>query len=126
MKRIVAATAASLIAVSVVGCASDADVVSANISKAADQFQIDRRIVFLNVRHSKYELVIEGKCNINDDGKQLEVTCKTGPNDYQKHFLGKAGDMTYFVFQMKSANVSKDQYKVIFKPESIVPDVDRG
>jgi hypothetical protein len=107
------------------GCASDADVVSENISKAADQFEIARRVVFVNGITDKYLLSIEGLCNISDDGNQLEVVCKTAGGEYKKHFLGLSDNVTYFVEQLESANVSADHYRVIFKPEVIVPDVDR-
>lgn len=107
------------------GCSTDADVVSENISKEADQFNIARRIVFVNGITDKYLLSIEGRCNINDDGNQLEVVCKTAGGEYKKHFLGLSDNVTYFVEQLEAASVSADQYKVIFKPETIVPDVDR-
>lgn len=107
------------------GCASDADVVSENISKAADQFEIVRRVVFVNGITDKYLLSIEGRCNIKDDGNQLEVVCKTAGGEYKKHFLGLSDNVTYFVEQLEPASVSADHYRVIFKPEVIVPDVDR-
>ncbi|WP_194819518.1 beta-sandwich lipoprotein [Nocardia sp. XZ_19_385] len=107
------------------GCSSDADVVSENLSKAADQFEIARRVVFVNGITDKYLLSIEGRCNIKDDGNQLEVVCKTAGGEYKKHFLGLSDNVTYFVEQLEPANVSADHYRVIFKPEVIVPDVDR-
>ena len=42
------------------GCSSDATIASQNISKAADMFEIDRRIVFLNGITDTYLLSIEG------------------------------------------------------------------
>lgn len=105
------------------GC-TDADIASSNLSKAADMFQIDRRIVFYNGITGEYMLSMEGKCSINDQRTQLEVTCKTGPDEYKKHFLGLSDNVTYFAEQVASANVSAYHYKVIFKPQAIVPDVD--
>lgn len=55
---------------------------------------------------------------------QLEVTCKTGPETYKKHFLGLSQNVTYFAEQLESAQVDVYHYKVIFKPEAIIPDVD--
>ncbi|MGW5313822.1 beta-sandwich lipoprotein [Nocardia thailandica] len=108
----------------VTGCASDADVVSKNLSKESDQFRIDRRVVFFNGITDKYLLSIEGKCSIKDENDQLEVTCKTGNDEYKKHFLGLSDNVSYFVEQLEGANVSPYHYKVIFKPETIVPDID--
>lgn len=69
-------------------------------------------------------LTIEGRCSIEDQNAQLEVTCKTGQNEFKKHFLGLSDNVTYFVEQLENVNVSVYNYKVIFKPESIIPDVD--
>jgi len=44
----------------VMGCASDADVASYNLSKAADNFEVPRRIIFYNGITGEYMLVIEG------------------------------------------------------------------
>lgn len=105
------------------GCSSDADVASENISKDADNFKVLRRIVAINGITDKYLLSVEGFCNINDEKTQLEITCKL-PDGFKKHFVGLSDNTTYFVEQMESANVSVDHYKVIFKPETIVPDID--
>lgn len=112
--------------VGVAACVPDAEVASYNISKAADMFEIDRRIVFYNGITDAYILTIEGRCSIEKDAAdvQLEVTCKVGPNDYKKHFLGVSDNVTYFVEQLESADVSVYHYRVIFKPQSILPDVD--
>lgn len=125
-KRLVAAAVAlSAGVIALTGCASDADVVSENLSKESDQFKIDRRVVFFNGITDKYLLSIEGKCSIKDESNQLEVTCKTGEDEYKKHFLGLSDNVSYFVEQLEGAAVSPYHYKVIFKPETIIPDVDR-
>lgn len=106
------------------GCDTDANVASRNISKAADMFEIDRRIIFYNGINGEYMLSMEGRCSINDQGNQLEVTCKTGPSEFKKHFLGLSDNVTYFAEQIESAGVSAYRYRVIFKPESILPNID--
>lgn len=106
------------------GCASDADVAPHNISKSADMFEIERRVVFYNGINGEYLLTIEGRCSIKDQGNQLEVTCKTGQTEYKKHFLGLSDNVTYFAEQVASAGVDVYRYRVIFKPEAIIPDVD--
>lgn len=127
MKRIIAAIA--LAAVALTACSTDADVASENLSKAADQFEIERRIVFYNGITDSYMLTIEGLCSIEDEGTQLEVVCKVpteiDANGFKKHFLGLSDNVTYFVEQLEPANVSTTRYRVIFKPEVIVPNVDR-
>lgn len=118
----------ALFLVAVTGCnpfRSDADVVSENVSKAADQFEVPRRIVFYNGITGDYMLTIEGYCSLGnyDPTHQLSVTCKVG-DGFKKHFLGLSDNVTYFVEQLTAANVSKDHYRVIFKPTVIVPDID--
>ena len=122
MKRIVALI--GLAGLALVGCSTDADVASHNLSRAAEMFQIERRVVFFNGITDSYLLSIEGRCSIEDQGNQLEVTCKIGPEQFKKHFLGLSDNVSYFVEQLDTVNVDTYRYKVIFKPESIVPDVD--
>ena len=113
-------------ALALAGCSSDADVASRNLSKAADQFEIERRIVFYNGITDDYMLTIEGRCSLgnNDDHLNRSVTCKTGPDEYKKHFLGLSDNVTYFAEQIQEAETSAYRYRVIFKPESLIPNVD--
>lgn len=123
-KKLIASVVACLLA-GVAGC-TDADIASTNLSKAADYFEIDRRIVFYNGITGGYMLTIEGRCSLGnaDPSRQLTVTCKTGPSAYKKHFLGLSDNVTYFVEQMEDANVSAYHYRVVFKPEAILPDLE--
>ena len=104
----------------------EADVASENLSRAADEFEINRRIVFYNGVTGEYILTIEGLCSIGnyDKVRQLSVTCKTGNKSYKKHFLGLSDNVTYFAEQIENGDVSGKHYKVIFKPLSIIPDIE--
>ena len=118
---------ATLLATAVLaGCSADADVASRNLSKAADMFEINRRIVFYNGITGEYMLTIEGLCSLgnHDSAGTLSVTCKTGPTNFKKHFLGLSDNVTYFVEQMEPAQASAYHYRVVFKPQVIVPDID--
>lgn len=125
MKKLLLLVIIPILVLMGVGC-SDADTVSYNLSKDADYFKINRRIVFYNGITSDYILSIEGKCSLgnSDPNRQLSVTCKTGSDNYKKHFLGLSDNVTYFVEQIDGANVSEYYYKVVFKPQSIIPDID--
>ncbi|MAY70755.1 MAG: hypothetical protein CME82_04780 [Halomonas sp.] len=111
-------------AVSIAGCSDDVRVASRNLSKAADNFEIERRVVFYNGITNQYILEVTGRCSITDQGNQLELTCKTGPSSYKKHFLGLSDNVTYFAEQLDAADVSTYRYRVTFKPEVIIPSVD--
>lgn len=108
------------------GCKRAADVASRNLSIAADEFEIDRRVVFYNGITGQYMLTIEGRCSLGnfDDSGELSVTCKTGDRAFKKHFLGLSDNVTYFVEQLQPKGVSTYHYRVIFKPQVILPDVD--
>lgn len=110
------------------GCAPAADRASENLSTAADNFEIERRVVFFNGITDTYLLTIEGRCAIKDENGQLEVTCRIGPDEYKKHFLGLSDNVSYFVEQTKSADVSVYHYRVVFRPETIIPapSIDAG
>ncbi len=125
IKRAILALAATGAVVSLAAC-SDADIASANLSKAADQFEITRRVVFYNGITDSYMLTIEGLCSLGnlDDPGELTVTCKTGPGVFKKHFLGLSDNVTYFVEQLESAPANTYRYRVIFKPSVIIPDLD--
>lgn len=107
---------------------SKADVASHNISKAAENFEVPRRIVFFNGITDKYLLTIEGRCSVETSnsalGGSLEVTCKIGPNEYKKHFLGLSDNVSYFVEQTEPVDVDVYHYRVIFRPDTIVPDIE--
>lgn len=120
LKRILLA---ALIAAATAGC-NDAQIASQNLSRAADNFDILRRVVFLNGITDTYLLSIEGLCSIEDQSNQLEVTCKVSDREYKKHFLGLSDNVTYFAEQMESARVSAYHYRVVFKPQTILSDID--
>jgi hypothetical protein len=100
---------------------NDADVASANLTKAADQFEIYRRVVFLNGITDNYILSIEGYCSISTVNGRLEVLVKTKDGEFMKHHLGLSDNVTYFSEQLRSSNVSSDRYRVIFKPKALIP-----
>lgn len=104
----------------------DADVVSRNLSVAADSFEVTRRIVFYNGITGEYMLTVEGLCSLGnyDSAGQLSVTCKTGATTFKKHFLGLSDNVTYFVEQVDANAADPYRYRVVFKPLSIIPDID--
>jgi hypothetical protein len=110
------------------GCNTDADIASTNLSKAAEQFEIVRRIVFVNGITDTYILQVEGRCSVEFHTAKFEVTCKVtdkdGTDEYVKHYLGRADNVFPFVEQLRGAQVSASRYKVIFKPLQIIPDID--
>ena len=118
--------AVSLIALLATAGCTDAQIASSNLTTAAEQFELNRRIVFFNGITDTYLLSVEGLCSIEAQSreKQLEVTCKTGPDTFIKHHLGLSDNVSYFSEQIEAARVSTYHYRVIFKPQAIIPDID--
>lgn len=124
MKKIFMMVIFFVIVLFVMGC-TDAMVASKNISKAADQFEIFRRVVFYNGITGDYILTVEGYCSISvDSDGDLAITIKTAPGEYLKHYLHLSDNVTYFSEQIQPAKVSDSHYRVIFKPSVIIPSID--
>lgn len=119
------AIAAAVVALSLSAC-SEADTASNNLSKSADAFEVQRRIVFYNGITDAYILTIEGRCSLGnfDSAGQLSVTCKVGPNEYKKHFLGLSDNVTFFAEQLESSKTDAGHYRVIFRPSTIIPAIE--
>ena len=126
MKKLFVLFFVLLVTATMIGCQFDVNVASRNLSKAADMFEIERRIIFYNGITNQYILTIEGLCSLDSgsSAKSITVTCKTGRDEFKKHFLGLSDNVTYFVEQLEYAKTNVYRYRVIFKPETIVPDID--
>ena|SRR5690349_17494594 len=108
---------------SVVACSDDADVVNENLNKDADNFKVNRRVVFYNAILDKY-MTVEGFCSVDPgDANRMTVTCKVG-NEYKRNALGKSDNVLWWYEQLSASGVSPDHYKVIFKPSVIIPEVE--
>lgn len=112
------------------GCQDSARVADANIQKAADNFEINRRVVFYNGVTDTYMLSVEGRCSmdLNSTGKAFNVICKVGPGQFKRHTLVLSDNTTAFVEQLEPIAVSTYHYRVIFRPQTIIPapEIDIG
>lgn len=123
MKKLI--TAAALALLPVLASCTDAEVASENIKKAADNFEINRRIVFYNGITDAYILEIQGMCSmdLNSAGTAFNVICKTGQNMYKRHTLVLSDNVTAFVEQLEPVAASAYHYRVVFKPQAVIPDI---
>ncbi len=126
-KKVKGLLLASLLLVGVstilVGCETEAEKVSYNVSQEADNFNVIRRLTVLNTRTHKpmFELIGQFSITVDHDDNQLEVVCETGPHEYKKHFIGLNDETVYVVEDISGADVDKYRYEVNFLPEMIVP-----
>lgn len=122
------AGALAVAALALTGCTSDADTASRNLSTAAEQFEIERRITAINGITDAVMLEIEGRCSTETGDSMLagslEITCKIGPNEYAKHFVGLSDNVSFVVQQLGTADVSVYHHRVLIKPENLLPEFD--
>ena len=124
MKKIKYLLLIALAATLLTGCPDDATVAKSNMTKAADNFELDRRIIFYNTWTGENVLIVEGKCSIEYGNNRTSYICKMGDNKYVRNFVGKSGQITTIVEQMKSVGVNVYHFRRTFKPQSIIPDID--
>lgn len=106
------------------GGPSQADKASENSSTAAENFEVQRKIVALNTRTGEYLFFAEGRCSIEIRPEVLEVMCKHGENDFKKHYLGLTPETSWNATQQESIDVSVYKTRVIFKPEGLIPELE--
>ena len=105
------------------GC-DDAVIARHNMQKAADNFEIMRRVVFYNSITDKIVMVTEGKCSVEPGSLRTSVICKVGEGRYIRNFYGRSDNTVYFVEQMAPVPVNVYHYRRTFKPQAILPDID--
>lgn len=123
-KTIAAMSALAVGALALAGCTSNAEKANLNLSTAADNFEVQRHIVGINGITGSYEFEVVGRCSVNDQGHQLEVTCKHGANEYRKHMIGLSDNTFYVAEQLEAIDVSVYHTRVIIKPETLIPELE--
>lgn len=122
MKKLSLIIVLVVLAVSLTACGRQADQVSYNVSKEADNFNVIRRISVFNMRSDKPMFELIGQFSIsNSSSRELQVICQTGPNEYKKHFIYLNDWTMYVVEDISGADVSPFRYEVNFLPEMILP-----
>lgn len=107
------------IAISLTGC-TEADKVSQNIAKEADNFNVYRRVVIINTRTDKPEFEVIGKMSIEVNAKRLNIIVEEG-GKYYKHIINLTNNNMYIVEDLGGSNVNQFKYEINYIPESIVP-----
>ena len=106
------------------GC-RQATVVSNNISKEADAFNVTRKITVINARTDTIMLELVGTFSLhtNQANSELEVICEVGPNQYQKHFIYLNEYTMYVVEDISGADVDKYHFELNILPFLHTPQV---
>ena len=104
------------------GC-TEADNVNHNLSQAADNFQVTRKITVYNARTDMIILEMEGNMSLsNNTTNELVVTCMTGPNQYKKNYVYLNEYVIYVVEDITDTVTDPYHYKVHFY--TAIPDID--
>ena len=112
-----------MLMVSMTGCVDEATVVSYNVSKEADNFNVVRRLTVINTRTDKCLLQMTGKISIEDveDGIAVLVEVDRDKGIYQKHWVYLNENTMYTVEDLNGVGVSKYAYELEFMPQQLVP-----
>lgn len=121
---IISVLALIMVSVSLSGCGREANRVSHNISKEADNFNVMRRLTVFNTRTDRCMMQMSGRFSIQNEGNNelaviVELDRKKGI--YQKHFVYLNEWTTYTVEDLNGVKVSKYDYELEFMPEMLVP-----
>lgn len=105
-----------------VGCTA-ADNVNHNLSQAADNFEVARRITVYNARTDLIVMEMEGFMSIsNNSSSELVVTCRVGINEYKKNYVYLNEYVIYVVEDITGTVTDPNHYKVHFY--GALPDID--
>lgn len=124
MKKLLVAILILVAGLSLAACDNDAAIAKRNMSKAADNFEVMRRVVMYNAIIGQNVMITEGRCSVTNDSNRTSVMCKIGENEFINNFYGKSDNTVYFVEQMAPVPVSVYHYRRTFKPQGILPDID--
>lgn len=123
LMKLLAIGVAVIMAVLMVGCEEQADKVSYNISKQADNFNVIRQITVINCIQGDVLFQMTGKMSLNADttDNQLEITVEDENGSYKKHFIGLSDNVTYTVEDVTDNYVDNYRYTLNFNPKMWMP-----
>ena len=106
-----------LVCFAATGC-TEADQVSSNISKEADNFNVTRKLTVLNARTDTILLELTGTFALqNNSSNELEVISETSEGKYQKDYVYLNDYTMYVVEDISGSAVDKYHYEINFLPE---------
>ena len=122
MRKVVAIFVCLALAICLTGCIRESDIVSRNISKEADNFNVTRRLTVFNIRTDTVLMQMTGNFSLsNNSTKELCVVVEIEKGVYQKHFVYLNDYTMYTVEDLNGTAVSPYRYELEFLPQELVP-----
>lgn len=120
MKKIMTIALLLAVAATLTAC-RQADKVTYNLRREADDFNVRRRITVLNTRTDTPMMQITGLLAIDvDDDGDLNIAIEKAPGEYVLNYAHLSQDTTYIVEQIETKEVSKYAYEIIFYPKQLI------
>lgn len=112
----------ALIAVLLTGC-TQADVVSTNLSKQADNFNILRRITVINGITDDVMYQMTGKFSLTTDSadRKLDLIIENEDGSYSKNFIGYSDNTNYIIEDLDTNYVSRYKFTINYNPKMWIP-----
>ncbi|MGN0181448.1 MAG: hypothetical protein ACI4DP_03410 [Candidatus Ornithomonoglobus sp.] len=115
---------AGVLTVCMLTSCTEAERVSYNLSKQANNFNVVRRLTVINCIKGDTLFQMTGKMSIVADttDNQLEIVVEDG-GTYVKHFVGLSDNVTYIIedLNLGANDVDKYQYTLNFNPNMWIP-----
>lgn len=123
MKKVIAILLVMVCLVGILSGCSAASDVNHNLSQAADNFEVFRKITVYNARTDMIIMEMEGLMSLSNNAtSELVVTCKVGENEYKKNYVYLNAYVIYVVEDITGTVTDPYHYKIHFY--TALPDVD--
>lgn len=111
-----------LIVMLLTGC-TQADMVSSNLSKQADNFNVLRRITVINGISDDIMYQMTGKFSLVTDStdRKLDLVIENEDGSYSKNFIGYSDNTNYIIEDLDTNYVSKYKFTINYNPKMWVP-----
>lgn len=117
--KILAIAVTFILILALTGC-NQAERVSYNVSKEADNFNVCREIIVVNVRDNTILYTLRGFFSLKNEGHdELCVISEVGDGVYKKDFIYLSEWTTYVCTDMTGAKVDRFHYELNILPQMV-------
>lgn len=119
MKKIFALILAIICILSFAAGCTEAERVSQNVSMQADNFNVVRQFVAINVRTDKPIMEIIGRLSVlRDDDGDINVIVETENGSYKKHMIGNSAWIEWSVLDISGVYADPYHYEINIQPQA--------